>query len=177
MITQNFPCNIFILLQYTFIFPPIFLTFRRVRLNGCPVKKNLLQQIAQGDEKAFELLFREHYQGLCYFAMQYLNEYQAAENTVQETFVKIWEKRNELHIKSSVKQYLLNMVKNRCLNYLAHQKVKNEYSQKATDDLSRERIDPSKYFLEVDLAKRIQESIDSLPPGVVKFLFFANRRD
>jgi len=50
-----------------------------------------------------------------------------AKEIVQGLFLKIWIKRNELDINTSVKSYLYRAVQNYALNHLHQQKVKQKY--------------------------------------------------
>jgi len=132
-------------------------------------------KISGGDEKAFEKLFRAFYPSLCLFASGILNNKESAEETVQETFLKIWENRLSLHINSSVKNYLFTAVRNRCLNQLQHEKIKNLHARRLMEETSPE-IDYSDHFLDPDLARIIGESILSLPEKR-REIFRLNRED
>lgn len=122
----------------------------------------LFSKIEHGNEEAFKILFQNYYASLCYFANQYVKEDHAAEEIVQEVFLKIWEKRKIIKIETSVKQYLYKSVRNSSLNFIQHNKVKNQYAMDIIENFKQE-IDPTKYYLEVGLAEKIEESINSLP--------------
>ncbi len=124
--------------------------------------KLLFSKIRDGDEKAFKKLFQEYYSSLCYFATQFLNDDSVAEGIVQEVFLKIWEKKKVIEINTSLKQYLFRSVRNSCLNIIQHDKVKKQYAEQVMGN-SKQNIDFSKYYLEVGLAQKIEESINSLP--------------
>jgi RNA polymerase sigma-70 factor (ECF subfamily) len=123
----------------------------------------LYLKFSAGDERAFQTLFRKYYPALCSFARQFLNNSELAEETVQDLFVKIWEKRENLNIQASVKHYLFRSVRNHCLNQLQHDKIKKQYSDRMLETAHQE-INPDLFYLEVDLVQRIERSINSLPP-------------
>jgi RNA polymerase sigma-70 factor (ECF subfamily) len=125
--------------------------------------RELYLKLREGDEKAFQVLFRKYYQAMCHFANQFLTDREVAEEIVQEMFVKIWEKRQVLNIETSVKHYLFRSVRNHCLNQIQHEKIKKQYAQKVKESAILE-VNPDDYFLEIDLVKRIEKSINSLPP-------------
>jgi RNA polymerase sigma-70 factor (ECF subfamily) len=127
-----------------------------------PEEKIWMKKIQSGDAKAFEMLFHQYYGHLCLFATKILNNDAAAEEVVQEFFVKIWEKKEQLSIETSVKNYLFRAVKNQCLNYIKHNFVKENYI-KTKENENQLEIDFEENYVEVDLAKKIKESIDSLP--------------
>jgi len=87
----------------------------------------LFERVRKGDEDAFELLFRTYYKSLCAFAHKILKDVIIAEETVQDIFFYIWEKRTTLDLVTSVKSYLFKSVYNNSLKYLRHQKIVVDY--------------------------------------------------
>lgn len=125
--------------------------------------KELYLKLREGDERAFQTLFKKYYSAMCHFARQFLNDSELAEETVQDMFVKIWEKRASLNIETSVKHYLFRSVRNQCLNQIQHEKIKKQYASMVLESAHQD-IDPEHYYIEVGLVQRIEKSIDSLPP-------------
>lgn len=123
----------------------------------------LYLKLKEGDERAFQVLFRKYYSSMCNFANQFLNDKELAEETVQDMFVKIWEKRKTLNIETSVKHYFFRSIRNHCLNQIQHEKIKKQYASRILESAYQE-INTEQYYIEVDLIRRIEKSIDSLPP-------------
>ena len=71
--------------------------------------------------EAFEQLFFEYQPRLVRFAVRYLEE-EAAEDIVQNAFLKLWEKREEVKL-DNIQSLLFQMVRNECLNELKHRTV------------------------------------------------------
>ncbi len=126
-----------------------------------PDDRELYQKLKIGDEKAFETLFHKYYASLCLYANQFLQDDDKSEEIVQDTFVKIWTKRKEISIDSSVKHYLFRTIRNQCINAIQHLKIRQKHAQKVLDDTKPET--GSAYFMEIGLAEKIEASIDSLP--------------
>lgn len=76
----------------------------------------------------FELLFKTYYPALCTFAYDFVNRHDLAEEIVQDTFLKIWEKYEDLDIQVSEKAYLYRAVQNNCLNFIKQNKIRAQYS-------------------------------------------------
>ncbi|TKG93567.1 RNA polymerase sigma-70 factor [Puteibacter caeruleilacunae] len=129
-----------------------------------PEEKLLLKHIADSNTKAFEQLFNSYYQILCVYCKHYFTDNQICENIVQDVFVRIWEKRTELEITTSLKVYLFSAVKNRCLNQLEHQRVRQDYFEKNNKLRQTDYSRSSDFYYEVGLAEKIKDAIDSLPP-------------
>ncbi|MBK7426357.1 MAG: RNA polymerase sigma-70 factor [Saprospiraceae bacterium] len=107
--------------------------------------------------------------------MKYVGNAQAAEDIVQELFVKIWANRKTLQIEQSLGAYLYGAVKNASLNYLKSQKIRSEYASKQimtseTDTFIPNEIDAS------DLSILIETAIYSMPKERQK-IFRMSRED
>ena len=77
-----------------------------------------LRRLKEDDERAFDALFR-HYSALVYrFAYGYLKSRPAAEEIVQECFIKIWERREQLRDDVPLKGYLFTTAHHAILNEL-----------------------------------------------------------
>lgn len=121
----------------------------------------IIQQLIAGDNTAFESIFREHYPILVGFAGKFVEEHAVAEELVQELFVQIWEKRENLHLSGSLKSYLFTSVRNSALNHLKHLKVRKGYQDYM---VARETPQGEKNPIEAaELASRIDQAVKSLP--------------
>lgn len=126
--------------------------------------KELLLKLKRGDKNAFEEIFNKYYSSLVFFALNYLNDKDLSESIVQEVFVKLWEKREFLEIRS-LKSYLVVSARNRCHNELKRQGVVRTY-EKRKDIKAEEWPEFSdKLYLE-----KIYEVIGELPPARQKIL-------
>lgn len=105
----------------------------------------------------FKILFQDHYPELVRIAAFYTHDLQVAEDIVQEVFVKLWEKRDNLKIIDNLKGYLLYAVKNRCLNHIEHQQVVNKYQQEYLHQTTEEDSTD-------DYIQKVQSSLEKLSP-------------
>jgi len=124
--------------------------------------KALFKKITDGDVKAFEALFHAYYGNLCRFASGIISDNEMAEEIVQNLFVKLWEKRTQIEVETSVKNYLYRAVKNQCINFIKHNNIKIDHLQNIQTEKAVQ-IQPDEIFLELELAKKIEQSIQSLP--------------
>ena len=123
---------------------------------------NLFKDISKSNEKSFEKLFHAYYGHLCLFASRIIQDDISAEEIVQDFFVKLWEKRQQLTIETSVKSYFFRSIKNLCLNHIQHNKTKLRYAQSVLSESLNNNTDDDS-FTEIDLAEKIEESIQMLP--------------
>jgi RNA polymerase sigma-70 factor (ECF subfamily) len=125
-------------------------------------EEELLSRLKTGDMKAFESLYKSFHKMLWHYAKVMLKDEDEAEDTVQQIFIRIWEKRDSILISTSFKSYLFTSVRNACLK-----KMEKAVREKASDPLEStemERVgkaqDPAQFK---DLQSAIQQSIESLP--------------
>jgi len=138
-------------------------------------EKNIFKEISNNNEIAFEKLFHAYYGHLCLFASRIIKNNDSAEEIVQDFFVILWEKRNQLSIETSVKSYLFTSVKNLCLNFIQHRKIIHSHEKSVLFNTKNKQADED-YFTEIYLAEKIEESIQSLPEKR-RIIFKMSRED
>lgn len=114
-----------------------------------------------------EQIYKLYYPKMFSFAKNYVLENEEAENIVQDVFVVLWEKKDEIEVTVSLTTYLFTLVKNRCLNFLRHKLLEEEYNTQLKEELnfklySLESFDYS-YQSEQELQEIIQRALDNLP--------------
>jgi RNA polymerase sigma-70 factor (ECF subfamily) len=130
----------------------------------------ILRGLIIGDEETYIFLFREYYVSLCSYSRRYVGRKDIAEEIVSETFMKIWENRKTLNIKSSVKAYLFQAVCNNSLNYLRKLKNINKletfFEESGFDNIGfAENLDDigEQSLIMEDIAQKIDEAVNQLP--------------
>ena len=124
----------------------------------------LNERIRNGDVKAFEELFNTHYAKLTLFANRFLNDIPASEEIVSDIFAFLWEKRTVIIFTSSIQSYLYKTVQNRCLNYLKHKKIENEYvNHLVRNNLLEGYADNWNSYVEKDLQNHAIKALEVLP--------------
>ena len=138
-------------------------------------EREIFVLLKKGDEKAFESLFHKYYGLLCAYAARVIDDHDAAEELVQDFFVKLWEKREQLSVEISVKNYLFRSVKNHCINYIQHNKIKLKYARLAVEE-TETSLNEEFDFPEPDIFEKIEICINELPEKR-REIFRLSRRD
>lgn len=81
------------------------------------------KEIKASDETAFSKLFHHLHPRLMKFSWRYTQTKTSSEDIVQESFVKLWQKRTTIDPQQSLLSYLYRIVRNRSLNYLRDQRT------------------------------------------------------
>lgn len=127
-----------------------------------------------GDEGMFDSVYRFYYKGLCAFASQYIGAAEC-EEVVQEVMMWLWENRAMLVPEMSLKSLLFTMVKNKCLNSIAHTRIKEQAHEKLYEKYRRLFEDPD-FYLEGELMELLDKAINKLP-AEYREAFVLNRFD
>ena len=128
--------------------------------------------LKKGNHKTFELLFKKYYVFLCYEARSYITEKYIIEEVVGDVFRWLWENRETFQIQLSLKAYLFQAAKNKCLNELRKKK-----ETVGLDGVEVSTINTSVSTLETEeLYRLIQEAVFSLPDKC-RNIFLLSRRE
>ena len=124
--------------------------------------QNIFEAIRRDDRQAFESVFRESYRPLTAYAFRFVNDLPAAENIVQDVYLKLWQNRHQLVITTSLIHYLFRSVRNQSLNHLDKTKVRSEYLRMQIER-EHDNEDYSAFYPEIGLLDKIETAINALP--------------
>ena len=134
---------------------------------------SLLSAIYDGDRTAFNILFKKYYAVLCTYACRFVN-LEDAEEIVQNLMVTLWERRADIRINTSLRQYLFRSVYLGSLNNISQNETKKRIERIYYDSIvNNEYFDT--YQLE-ELKVRITKAIADLPESY-KEVFIMHRHD
>ena len=117
-----------------------------------------------GDEIAFECLYRRYVLYLTNIAIKKTSSIDIAKDCVQEVFLSIYHRKNELQTTISLKAYLYKALQHKIYNHYQKLLARTKHEQAATLNLSivgnylNDELDSK------DLEKVIQEVISIMPP-------------
>lgn len=132
-------------------------------INGIK-EETLIQRLINGDQTAFELLFRFYYPGLVIFASRIVLDPGDAEEIVQDFFVQLWQGRKGVKNSGTLKSYFFTSVKNRALNYLKKEKISAKVREELKKMVETDRLYQPDLFIESELQSRIKAAFEKLPP-------------
>lgn len=112
------------------------------------------------ENKKLEILFKQHYDGLCSFVFRYIKDDEIAEEIVQQFFVDFLYHRRFRNVHSNIKSYLYSGVKYATFNYL---KSKHICREDIYDDMEYLIVD-DELQKEKDYQNYLQKALNILPP-------------
>lgn len=131
---------------------------------------HLIHSLKSGNNQAYKYIYDHHYVLLCKIAYEFLKDDFLAESIVDDIIFHLWEKRDTLEITTSLRSYLVQAVRNRCINYLNLEREKREVRFSVIDQQNEwiNSVFPSDDYplarlLENELEQEIRNAINRLP--------------
>lgn len=135
-------------------------------------QKKTIRKLKQGDRRIFRELFDTYFNPLAAFGYKYVQDKFAVEDMVQEAFVSLWNSRENFEEIAAVKSFLYTSVRNKCLNHLKHEKVKNKH-----EDALAYKLESEEYFsahvIEEETFNRLLAEIRALPAAAQEIMILA----
>lgn len=114
------------------------------------------------EERFFHQLFVDYYPSLCTFACGYLGNEDAAQDVVQDVFVKLWETRERWKAVEDFSAYLYQMVKYRCFNYLRAERLRDKAMASFAEEVEVTEVNR---YIEEETYRLLRNSLGCLPPA------------
>ena len=124
----------------------------------------LLHQLMLGDVCAFTEIYNRYKRILYQHAINMLKSREEAKDVLQETFVNLWDNREDLIIKTNLSGYLYKSISNRVLNLMAHKQVESKYISSLQGFIDKGEFITDHRIRERQLAALIEKEIADLPP-------------
>lgn len=111
----------------------------------------------------FDKIYVLYYSRMHRFAKEYVLSDEEAENIVQDVFLLLWERKDVLDVQISLVSYIFSLVKNKCLDFLRHQVVVNEYKKDLSLKLSALELLNYTLSSEEDIERIVANAVNKLP--------------
>jgi RNA polymerase sigma-70 factor (family 1) len=89
----------------------------------------LTDLLRKGDYQAFGKLFCKYQNRLLHYSTYLLKDPNAAENIVQDSFIRLWEVRHRLNPEKGIEAYLFKIIRNKSFDYL--KRLEKDYELQA----------------------------------------------
>lgn len=128
------------------------------------IAQRLVIPLRDGSRHAFSRLFSLYSQKLYFFALGYLKSGKDAEEIVQETFIKLWERHGDLNPELSIHAYLFriafNFIRKRMIRTVREEELRHQLAGEVADFDDHTANTLNYHFLLEHLTRLIEE----LPP-------------
>ena len=122
----------------------------------------LFDRLRQGDETAFDEIFRAWYPSLVRSAESIARSRAVAEEIVQDVMLELWRRRESLARDTSPQAYLFQSTRNRALNHVRHQRVERKVEPILTSRSDIEASAPAE-LVEEEIEVALRSAVAELP--------------
>lgn len=138
-------------------------------------EEQLLKRLAAGDDIAFNTIYEQYQQSVFAFAFYLTKSKELSEEVVQEVFVKVWEKKEQLPEDLVILPYIKRMTQNLVLDLFRKAGREQALQQKLQEAMSNLFSHPADQLQEKELRRIYRQGIDLLPPQ--KKIIYTLHRD
>lgn len=141
-----------------------------------PSDEELMRAVAQGNPTAYEELVGRFQGRVFHFALRRLGDRGLAEDITQETLLKVWRHRDSFKHGSRLSTWIFALCLNLCRDHWRRARPESsleraEVSLAAEHSRHRKRQDdPSKQAADHELAERLMDALEQLPPVSAELL-------
>ena len=121
-------------------------------------------QISEGDSNAFGYLFERYYSVIYTASFKYLKVHEQAEDMVQTSFLKIWEKRDILATIDRFDAYLFRVARNEMTDIFRKNLTRDKHIQRIRELFEEESGSPEDQLINKQKRALIADVISNLPP-------------
>ncbi|SFT14518.1 RNA polymerase sigma-70 factor, ECF subfamily [Zhouia amylolytica] len=122
----------------------------------------LKRELEKGNQRALTFLIDTYHQPLCVYIYSLSNDYEGAQDIVQNVFIKVWTDRQKLGRVKSLKNFLYKSVYNGFIDQWRKDKRMLAIESKHLENLNEIIEDSNEDLLKIKIAM-VRHEIDNLP--------------
>lgn len=125
----------------------------------------LISEFNRGETRALKQIFMRYHASICYFAGDFVKDFEVAKDIASETFMALWSRRTDFNSVRAIKAFLYVSARNACLNYLRRSKMIQDHQRATLRDLSKEELDDvvmSRIF-DAEVLREVHMAVEALP--------------
>ena len=124
---------------------------------------DLVKRLQQNEEEALTIIYKEYWQIMYMAAYNLIKDSSVCEDIVQEVFISLWQRREKLQIKTSLKSYLYTSTVYKVYDHFSKNKkiLKDELFDNFENKI--EASNPETKLMHEELIRHLDAIVDSLP--------------
>jgi RNA polymerase sigma-70 factor (ECF subfamily) len=122
----------------------------------------LVLRLRNGDADALDVVLKLHWAHLLTYLAALGLDRDTAEDVAQQTFVRVWERREVLRLEGSLRGLLCRVARNLCFDIGRRRKARDRAVRRSADE-SPVRETPHDQLISSELGRILQAAINALP--------------
>lgn len=133
-------------------------------------EQQLLIGFQNGDQQAFNQLFRKLYPALCFFANRIVDNKALAEEIVGDVFYKLWDRHAHFDNYSAIKAFLYISTRNACVNALEKEQTKRRNTQHFINQHPTSEQPVLQEIILSEVLNELKQELNNLPAQCAKVM-------
>ncbi|MCL3779175.1 sigma-70 family RNA polymerase sigma factor [Prolixibacteraceae bacterium JC049] len=130
-------------------------------------ESELWKNVHRGDVDALKILHGKYFFSMCLWAKDAVADDELVERVVSDCFIALWENRKRIQLRSSIKSYLFQMLRNKLIDVYRSRDLTTQYVNELPDVCLEEQVDLKQHYV------KLYETILLLPEQRRKILEMA----
>lgn len=126
-------------------------------------EQSLIAKLSEDDLHAFTVIYNTYWRRIYALGLDYLKSSEAAEDVVQDLFLKLWSIRKTLPEVRSFRPFFLVMARNMMISHLRKRMIHSELKEESWEQAGHEFLQPDYLLTMKEYRKIMEEGIDLLP--------------
>lgn len=146
--------------------------------NDLHIEKELLEQVSEGNEQAFKILFSDYYDRLFHYIYGFIKSSQITEELVMDVFLKIWLGRDIIPQITKFDSFLFRVAHNKSIDFLRSVAKDPKFQDLLWEQIqlaNNDQADSSLMMQEYEI--KIREAISLLSPQRKKVYQLSREED
>jgi RNA polymerase sigma-19 factor, ECF subfamily len=127
------------------------------------IADDYVQLFKEGREEGFNHFFNSYYKRAVFFAFGYIRNKEAAEDIIEDSFIKLWNKKEIFETEAGLKAYLYKTVHNACLRWLWQKQNRNRHNLSFANQNSTTEQSYVENIIRTETLHQLHRAIDQLP--------------
>jgi RNA polymerase sigma-70 factor (ECF subfamily) len=124
---------------------------------------DLIISFCKGEKEGFNYCFNTYYKAVYFFAWKYVKDGAVAEDIVENSFIKLWEKREQMESEAGLRGYLYKTVYHGCLRWNSRQSMVDRRQKEIVYLSETVEKDCLENIIKAETLRRVKEAMEELP--------------
>lgn len=126
----------------------------------------LIQQFNRGHQAAFTSIYDRYWPSIFYFVRKFIPDTSQAEDITAETFIKLWQRRENFDNEKSIVSFLHITARNASIDWLRSEKRQIHNREELLYQLQQGKDEPLEDDIRTEVLRLVQQEIEKLPPKI-----------
>lgn len=123
----------------------------------------LIQQFKRGHQATFTTVYDRYWPAIFYFVRKFIPDTDQAEDITAETFVKLWQRRENFSTEKSIASFLHTTARNASIDWLRSEKRQVRNREELLHLLQQDQYGDLQDDVKAELLRLVQQEIEKLP--------------